>query len=46
MENFLQNIEDAEAFKQTVKDALDNTAMQEIENIKKEMAQDFLQGEE
>lgn len=46
MENFLQNIEDTEAFKQSVKDALDQTAMQELDNLKREMSQDFLQGED
>lgn len=46
MENYLDNIEDKDAFIQGIKDSLDQAAYVELEAIKKQMAQDFLTNEE
>ena len=46
MENFLNNIEDKESFKEMVKSALNQQAFQHLEDLKKEMANEFLTAEE
>ena len=46
MENFLNNIKDKEAFKETVKAALNQQAFVKLDDMKKEMANEFLTAEE
>ena len=44
--NYLQNIQDKESFKEVLKQAMDQNAFERLEDMKKEMANDFLKGEE
>ena len=46
MNNYLDNIDDKEQFTQTVKDALSAAAYSSLENMKHQMANDFLKNEE
>ena len=46
MNNYLENIEDKEAFKDQIKQTLDAIAFDRIDDIKKEMANEFLTSEE
>jgi len=46
MDNFLEYINDEEAFKQNIKDHLDKATFMELDDMKKEMANEFLTGEE
>ena len=46
MNNFLQHINDREKFKETVKMHLDKAAFSKLDNIKKEMATEFLTTED
>lgn len=46
MNNYLDNIEDKEAFQQSVKDRLDQVAFQRLDQLKTEMANEFLTSEE
>lgn len=44
--NYLNHIEDKEAFKETIKSALDKAAFTRLDDMKKNFAQEFLQGGE
>ena len=44
--NYLQNIQDKESFKETLKQAMDQATFERLDDMKKEMANDFLKGEE
>lgn len=46
MNNYLQNIEDGEAFKEAIKQQLDVIAFERLEDIKQEMANEFLTNED
>jgi hypothetical protein len=44
--NYLKNINDKEAFKETLKQSMDQNAFEKLDVLKKDMANDFLKGEE
>jgi len=41
--NYIENIENKEAFVQSIKDRLSQQAFSEIEKVKREMSNEFLQ---
>jgi len=43
--DFLNSIEDKEQFAQDIKNAMDETAFEALADLKREMAKDFLTGE-
>lgn len=42
MDDFLKHIDDKEAFKEQIKNALDQASFAQLDGLKKEMANEFL----